>query len=213
MWQRSQCGGDRDSDGDVQAQVDESIGVRFGRTLLVPVTGDPLRQAIDGIVVPANRRGVMGAGFAGQVRLAGGSEVEREAMAFAPLTIGGAVSTTAGLLAERGVRTVIHAVVSDALGAPTRLDIVRAATSAALIEADRRRVKGLLLPAIGAGLGPGRLHSGEVMVVMIEEVVAYLRRFTCRIDRIALPQHTAREAEEIRRALLEARELWWGLKV
>jgi hypothetical protein len=51
------------------------------------------------------------------------------------------------------------------------------------------------------------------MVVMIEEIVAYLRRFTCRIDRIVLPQHTVREAEEVREALREARELWWGLKV
>ena len=193
--------------------MDESNGVRFGRTLLVSVTGDPLRQAIDGIVVPANRRGVMGAGFAGQVRLAGGSEVEREAMAVAPLTVGGAVSTGSGKLEERGVHTVIHAVVANALGDPTRLDIVRAATSASLIEADRRRVKALLLPTLGAGLGPGRLHSGEAMVVMIEEIVAHLRRFTSRIERIALPQGTAREAEEIRRALLEARELWWGLKV
>ena len=197
----------------MQAHLDESIGVRFGRTLLVPATGDPLRQAIDGIVVPANRRGVMGAGFAGQVRLAGGSEIEREAMALAPLTVGGAISTSAGQLAGRGLTTIVHAVVADALGAPTRLDIVREATSASLVEADRRRIRSLLLPALGAGLGAGRLDAGEVTAVMIEEVVAYLRRFTSRIDRIVMPQHTDREAEELRRALIEARELWWGLKV
>jgi hypothetical protein len=65
---------------------------------------------------------------------------------------------------------------------------------------------------LGAGLGPGRLHAGQVMVVMIEEIVAHLRRFTSRIDRIVLPQQSTREAEEIRGALIEARELWWGLK-
>jgi hypothetical protein len=48
---------------------------------------------------------------------------------------------------------------------------------------------------------------------MIEEIVAYLRRFTCRIDKIVLPQHSAREADDLRRALKEARELWWGLRV
>lgn len=197
----------------MQTNLDEVIGVRFGRTLLLPVAGDAMRQDVDGIVCPANRRGVMGAGIAGQIRMAAGGDIEREAMAQAPLTIGSAVSTSAGQLSERGVKTIIHAVVSDSLGAPTRLDIVRSATTASLVEADRRRVKSLLMPAIGAGLGTGRLPAGQVTVVMIEEIVAYLRRFTCRIDRIVLPQHTTREAEELREAIREARQLWWGLKI
>ncbi len=196
-----------------QPTADESHGVRFGRTLIVPVTGSALDQDVQAIACPANRRGVMGAGLTGQIRLAGGIEIEREAMAQAPLTIGSAISTSAGGLGERGVRIIIHAIVSDALGAPTRLDIVRSATGAALREADRNRVKSLLLPPLGSGLGPGRLPAGTVAVAMIEETVAYLRRFTCRLDRIVLPQHDPREAEEIRQALIEARELWWGLKV
>jgi len=196
-----------------QSTVEESQGVRFGRTLIIPASGPVLEHQVQAIACPANRRGVMGAGITGQIRLAGGIEIERAAMAEAPLTIGAAISTTAGVLEARGVKVIIHAVVSDALGAPTRLDIVRNATSAALREADRARVKSLLLPPLGSGLGPGRLPVGTVAVAMIEETVAYLRRFTCRLDRIVLPQHDAREAEEIRRALLEARELWWGLKV
>lgn len=196
-----------------QVTTEDSQGVRFGRTLIVPVTGSALDQNVQAIACPANRRGVMGAGITGQIRLAGGIEIEREAMAQAPLIIGSAISTSAGQLAERGVRIIIHAIVSDALGAPTRLDIVRSATGAALREADRKRVKSLLLPPLGSGLGPGRLPVGTVAVAMIEETVAYLRRFTCRLDRIVLPQHDPREAEEIRRALIEARELWWGLKV
>lgn len=193
--------------------VDESQGVRFGRTLIVPVSGPALDQDVQAIACPANRRGVMGAGITGQIRMAGGIEIEREAMAQAPLTIGSAVSTTAGALGERGVRVIIHAIVSDALGAPTRLDIVRDATGAVLREADRARVRSLLLPPLGSGMGPGRLPAGTVAVAMIEETVAYLRRFTSRLDRIVLPQHDPREAEEIRQALIEARELWWGLTV
>jgi O-acetyl-ADP-ribose deacetylase (regulator of RNase III) len=196
-----------------QPAGDESDGVRFGRTLILPVVGPVLDQQVQAIVCPANRRGVMGAGITGQIRMAGGIEIEREAMAQAPLTIGSAISTTSGELEVRGIRCIIHAVVSDALGAPTRLDIVRSATTAALVEADRRRVKSLLLPPLGSGLGPGRLPSGTVAVAMIEETVAYLRRFTCRLDRIVLAQHDRREAEDIRQALIEARELWWGLKV
>lgn len=193
--------------------IDETEGVRFGRTFVHPVAGSVLEQRVEAIVCPANRRGVMGAGIAGRIRMAGGIEIEREAMTHAPLTIGSAISTNAGSLVKNGVRCIIHAVVSDALGAPTRLDIVRHATTAALTEADRRRVKSILLPPLGSGLGTGRLPTGKVAVAMIEEIVAYLRRFTCRLDRIVLAQHDAREAEEIRQALIEARELWWGLKV
>lgn len=196
-----------------QPEIDEADGVRFGRTLIVPVTGGVLDRAVQGIACPANRRGVMGAGLAGQVRLAGGVEIEREAMAMAPLTIGSAVATGSGNLSARGISTIIHAVVSDALGAPTRLDIVRDATSATLREADRRRLKSLLMPPLGSGLGPGRLPTGAVAVAMIEEIVAYLRRFTCRLDLILLAQFDSREAEELRQALIEARAMWWGLKV
>jgi O-acetyl-ADP-ribose deacetylase (regulator of RNase III) len=194
-------------------EMEEAAGVRFGRTLILPVTGGVLDQQVQGVVCPANMRGVMGAGMAGQIRLAAGGEIEREAMENAPLALGSAISTSAGKLQTRGIQTIIHAVVADALGAPTRIDIVRAATTAALAEADRRRVKSLLLPSIGSGIGPGRLPSGQVSAVMIEEIVAYLRRFTCRIDKIVLPQHSARDADDLRRALKEARELWWGLRV
>jgi O-acetyl-ADP-ribose deacetylase (regulator of RNase III) len=193
--------------------VEESSGVRFGRTLIVPTIGDLFDQEVQAIVCPANRRGVMGAGIAGRVRLAGGIDIEREAMAQAPLAVGAAVSTGAGALAGRGVKAVIHAVVSDALGAPTRIDIVQSATAAALKEADRLRVRSLLMPPLGSGLGSGRLPSGTVSAAMIEEIVAHLRRFTCRLERIVLSQSDAREAETIRKALLEARGLWWGLKV
>lgn len=193
--------------------IDEVRGVRFGRTLIVPASGPVLDHNVQAIACPANRRGVMGAGITGQIRLAGGIEIERAAMAQAPLAIGSAIVTAAGALETRGVKIIIHAVVSDALGAPTRLDIVRGATGAALREADRARVLSLLLPPLGSGLGPGRLPVGTVAVAMIEETVAYLRRFTCRLDRIVLPQHDDREADEIWHALIEARSLWWGLKV
>src|SRR5680860_327337 len=134
-----------------QLAVNESAGVRFGRTFILPVADPVLDQQVQAIVCPANRRGVMGAGITGRIRMAGGIEIEREAMAQAPLAIGSAISTTAGALDAQGVRCIIHAVVSDVLGTPTRLDIVRNATAAALREADRMRVKSVLLPPLGSG--------------------------------------------------------------
>lgn len=192
------------------AELDEQTGVRFGRTLIVPLAGPLLSHEVQGIVTPANRRGVMGAGFAGQIRMAAGGEVEREAMALAPLTIGAVVATSGGRLQERGVTTIIHAVVSESLGSPTRVDIVRTAIGSAMAEADRQRLRSLLIPAIGAGLGPGRLPSGQVAVVTIEVVVAHMRRFATRLERIVLPQQSEADVLDVSRALKEARELWWG---
>lgn len=195
------------------AKNGEADGVRFGRSLVVPSAADLLEHRVEAIACPANRRGVMGVGLSGLVRIAGGIEIEREAMAQAPLTIGTAITTSSGDLASSGVKLIIHAVVSDALGAPTRPDIVRRATSATLREADRHRVRSLILPTLGSGLGPGRLTTGEVTVLMIEEIVAYLRRFTSRMDRIYLAQQDDREIDDVRRALQEARSLWWGIRV
>lgn len=192
---------------------EQEDGVRFGRTIVTASALNLLDHHAEAIVCPANRRGVMGVGLAGVIRHAGGVEIEREAMAKAPLTIGTAVPSTAGTLGQRGVKIIIHAVVSDALGAPTRQDIVRKATTAALELSDRHRARSLVLPPLGSGLGPGRLATGVVSVLMIEEIVAHLRRCTSRIERIILVQNDSREVEEVLAAIREARTLFWGLRV
>lgn len=192
--------------------IDDQAGVRFGRTTVVTSHADVLDYEVQAIVCPANRRGVMGAGIAGTLRLAGGIDIEREAMAQAPLTIGTAIATTSGSLSERGVQCIIHAIVSDALGAPTRKDIVAHATSSALEQADRQRVKSLLIPPLGSGLGPGRLAGRTVTEVMIEEIIAHLRRFRSRMDTIVLHQQDRRESEFVREALEEARRLFWEVR-
>jgi O-acetyl-ADP-ribose deacetylase (regulator of RNase III) len=48
--------------------------LRFGRTTLAAVLGDLLDQPVDAVVIAANQRGVMGAGVAGAIRLAGGRQ-------------------------------------------------------------------------------------------------------------------------------------------
>ena len=188
-------------------------GVRFGRTLLLASALNLLDHHGEAIVCPANRRGVMGVGLAGMIRHAGGIEIEREVMAMAPLTIGTAVSSTSGLLVDRGVKIIVHAVVADALGAPTRQDIVRKATTAALELSDRYRIRSLVIPPLGSGLGPGRLPTNVVSVLMIEEIVAHLRRFTSRIERIILVQNGPNDVVEALSAIREARTLFWGLRV
>lgn len=188
-------------------------GVRFGRTLVVPSADTIFDHRLDAIATPANRRGVMGVGVAGLIRIHGGAEIEREAMALAPLTMGSAAVTSAGKLAEHGTRAIIHAVVSDALGTPTRENIIREATLATLAAADRQRMRSLVLPPLGTGPGTGRYGNETVMMIMTEEVVAHLRRFTSRLERIVLVCRDPREARDLEHALVEARRQWWGLKV
>ena len=188
-------------------------GIRFGRTLLLASAEDILAHDVEAVVTPANRRGVMGVGVAGQIRLRGGEEIEREAMAQAPLLVGHAIATSAGRLQEHGTRLIIHAVTSDALGAPTRADIIHRATVAALQLADQHRVRSIAIPPLGAGVGTGRFQSETVFLMMIEEIVAHLRRFTSRLDRIVLVCHDEREVREVEAALAEARRLWWGIRV
>lgn len=193
--------------------IEQDEGVRFGRTLVTASALDLLDHHAEAIVCPANRRGVMGVGLAGMIRHAGGVEIEREAMAMAPLSVGTAVSSTSGSLGNRGVRIIIHAVVSDALGAPTRQDIVRKATTAALHVSDHHRVRSIVIPPLGSGLGPGRLPTNVVSALMIEEIVAHLRRFSSRIDRIILAQNDQSEVIDVLSTIREARKLFWGVRV
>lgn len=187
---------------------EEEDGVRFGRALLLATDRPILETGVEAIVSPANRRGVMGVGVAGLVRSVGGIEIEREAMANAPLVLGRSIATTSGALGEQGVRTIIHAVIADALGSPTREDIVRNATTSALQEADRRRVRSIAFPPLGAGMASIGLTSRMVFAVMIEEIVAHLRRFTSRLERVVLVCRDAREVRELTEVIRDARSLW-----
>lgn len=192
---------------------DDKNVVRFGRARLIASSRPILEHEVSSIVSPANRRGVMGVGIAGAIRTAGGIEIEREAMAQAPLGLGTAVATSAGLLEQRGVTIIIHAVVSDALGSPTRADIVRHATIAALRIADANRVKSIAMPPLGSGVASFDLTGAMVFALMIEEIVAHLRRFTSRLERVVLVCRDDREVREISNIMRAARELWDGLRV
>jgi O-acetyl-ADP-ribose deacetylase (regulator of RNase III) len=192
---------------------DDKNVVRFGRARLIASSRPILEHEVSSIVSPANRRGVMGVGIAGAIRTAGGIEIEREAMAQAPLGLGTAVATSAGLLEQRGVTIIIHAVVSDALGSPTRADIVRHATIAVLRIADANRVKSIAMPPLGSGVASFDLTGAMVFALMIEEIVAHLRRFTSRLERVVLVCRDDREVREISNIMRAARELWDGLRV
>jgi O-acetyl-ADP-ribose deacetylase (regulator of RNase III) len=186
--------------------------IRFGRTAVISVVGDILSQEADAVVFPANRRGVMGAistpGLVG-LRSLGGSEIEREAMARAPLELGTAVVTSAPGLESRGVRTVIHAVVHRALGDPARIEDVRRGVASTLVAADGARARVIAMPPLGVDSGVGRTNPGPFFDALVEETVAALRRSTLRLDGVVIACRFSDHAEAIRTRFAQTRDRTW----
>ena len=183
--------------------------VRFGRTAITAVTGDLLDQGVEAIVVAANCRGVMGAVPAGGLRSLGGSEIEREAMAQAPLELGSAIFTRADGLEPRGVRAVVHAVVHRRLSEPARLEDVRRAVGAALIAADGHRVRTLAVPLLGVEATAIRGDPRRFIAAVVDETVACLRRASLRIDRVVIVCRFADHCDLVADAVARARERSW----
>jgi O-acetyl-ADP-ribose deacetylase len=134
------------------------------------VEGDIAAMAVDAVANAANDALWMGAGVAGALKRAGGEEIEREAMAMAPIPPGTAVATSGGRLPARWV---IHgAVMGQDL--QTSPDLVRATTRAGLQKADELGAESLALPAFGTGVGG--FSVDECARIMTEET----RRFEPR---------------------------------
>lgn len=185
---------------------------RFGRTIIAAALGDLLSQDAEAIVFAANRRGVMGPlaspGLTG-LRSLGGSEIERQVMAQAPLDLGTAVATGASGLEERGVRAVIHAVVHPALGERARIDDVRRVVPAVLIAASGCRVRTLAMPLLGVESVAAKADIESVVDTVVIEAVRTLRRSLPRLDRVTIVCRFSEHADAVDRALAQARERVW----
>ncbi|MBA2598736.1 MAG: macro domain-containing protein [Chloroflexota bacterium] len=185
---------------------------RFGRTIVAAALGDILGQESDAIVVAANRRGVLGPlatpGLSG-LRLLGGSGIEREAMALAPLSLGTAVLTGAGGLEERGIQAVIHAVIHPALGERARIEDVRRAVPAVLQIASRGRVRSIAMPLLGVESLTTEADVETMAATIVDELVGSLRRSLPRLDRVTIVCRFAEQAATVETALAKARQRVW----
>jgi O-acetyl-ADP-ribose deacetylase (regulator of RNase III) len=110
---------------------------------------DITKLEVDAIANAANTGLRHGGGVAGAIVRAGGSLIQQESDALAPVELGEAVSTSAGALPSRWV---IHAATME-LGGPTSAEIIRAATRNTLAEADELGATSLALVAFGTGVG------------------------------------------------------------
>jgi len=123
--------------------------VAIGDASIETQQGDISRVQVDAIVNAANNHLWMGAGVAGALKRAGGSEIEREAVAKGPIEIGEAVVTRAGALSAK---YVIHAAVMGQDLTTDRSKISRA-TRNSLIRAGELGIASVALPALGTGVG------------------------------------------------------------
>ncbi len=185
---------------------------RFGRTVVSVALGDLLSQDAEAIVVAANRRGVLGPlatpGLTG-LRSLGGSEIEREAMAHAPLDLGTAVVTGASGLEERGIQAVVHAVVHPALGERARIEHVRRAVPAVLQAASRSKLRTLTMPLLGVESLAAKADVDAMVATLVDELVTSLRRSMPRVDRVTIVCRFPEHATAVELALARARERVW----
>ena len=187
----------------------ETNGIRFGRTVLDVVVGELVDQPVQGIVYPANTRGVMGAGLAGALRSAAGPEVEREAMGRPPGDLGSAYSTSSGLLAERGIDVILHAVVVPAIGQHSVATAVFRGLDGALKLAAERRLRSIALPFLGVSADDPETERRTMAEGVVDVVIKRLRQRGVRLERIVFVVRFKDDQEMLTAVIQRARERVW----
>jgi len=124
--------------------------------------GDITRVKADAIVNAADTSLRMGGGVAGAIKRAGGEEIENEAVAKAPIEVGGAVATTAGRLRAK---YVIHAAAMSWEGHRMATEeSIRDSLRNSLRIADELECKTIEIPAIGCGIAGFPLEEGKEII-------------------------------------------------
>jgi O-acetyl-ADP-ribose deacetylase (regulator of RNase III) len=141
--------------------------VTVGQTTIEAQKGDITQAQVEAVVNAANNHLWMGGGVAGALKRAGGSEIEREAMAKGPVEIGAAVVTGGGSL---HAKYVIHAAVMGQDLQTSRSHISKA-TRNSLIQARDLKVSSIAFPALGTGVGG--FPADAAADAMITECVSF----------------------------------------
>jgi O-acetyl-ADP-ribose deacetylase (regulator of RNase III) len=111
--------------------------------------GDICDLEVDAIVNAANLSLWMSTGVGGEIKRAGGDDIEFAAVRQAPVPLGGAIVTPAGRLAARAV---IHAVSLDR-DRRTSGEVLDRAVRSAMARARDIRAASVAFPAMGTGVG------------------------------------------------------------
>ncbi|MEW6354902.1 MAG: macro domain-containing protein [Planctomycetota bacterium] len=156
------------------------------------IEGSILDVDVDAIVNPANSAGRMGGGVARAIKKAGGDDIEREAVAKAPIAVGESVLTTGGRLK---VCHVIHAPTMVKPAERTNVQKVRAATESALRCADEAGLESIAFPGMGTGVG--RVDPKDAAQCMVEAIRTFKGD---SLKKVVLVDMNPEMAEAFRRA-------------
>jgi len=144
---------------------------------IVVQKGDLTKITCDAIVNPANSFGYMGGGVAGAIKRIGGDEIEKQAIAKAPIPLGSAVFTSAGSLP---CDFIIHAPTMEQPAMRIGVDNVRHATRAALELGIELRIKTIAIPGMGTGVG------GVAPDIAAEAIISIAKRLEDKFEKIIL---------------------------
>ncbi len=134
--------------------------------------GDITQINCDAIVNAANSYGFMGGGVAGAIKRVGGTEIEKEAISKAPIKIGKAIATTAGVLP---CKYVIHAPTMEKPAMKIGIQNVKLATLAALELGVELDLRSIAIPGMGTGVG--RVSNEDAAKTIISIIKNYEDKF------------------------------------
>lgn len=146
--------------------------------------GSITQETADAIVNPANSLGIMGGGVANSIKNVGGAIVEAEAVRQAPIQVGTALITQAGMLP---CRFVIH---SPTMKHPTEKSTkenIKKAVHSALIAADKHRINSIAMPCMGTGVGG--FEPIDAARIMISEIKNFKTSFLKKIILIDISEN------------------------
>jgi len=146
------------------------------RTEVTVLKGDICEVGAEAIVSSDDCLLSHNGGVSEAIAQAAGSALERDLAQFGrlvPLTPGEVVATGSGLLADRGVRYILHAAMTPDWRIPATARNARACTQRIMHEAESRCVRTLAIPALGGG--QGGLPPDDVASAVVGGVLEHLQ--------------------------------------
>lgn len=148
-------------------------------TALEIIKADITRLKVDGLVRATDKRLLMTNETDILIFKKAGEPLQKEVLKKSPVLVGESVYTRAGKLKAK---YIIHSAIVDNLTAKTDETKLRLACRSALGCANRLRLKSVVLPALGFGLGFFPLIGAAK--IMTQEVLKYLREYKTTLTKI-----------------------------